>query len=224
MKFKNHIYFYPEKPILVHRDQDLVHEMSDDSDYIAEPKYNGVRCVLTVIDGEVSFWTRHGHEIKTISKQDERYIELVDEIKCRVPDKGHFQFDSEFRHKKVTGLQYKIVVWDCFIWNDEFLNKLIYKERREYVRKCFGTSQALSDKVIEFSELQRRTKMIESFESDFRKVFDEYVSGKRKLGDIDEFEGLVMKNLNGKLNLGRGSCPDSRWMFKIRIETGRHKF
>ncbi len=224
MKFKNHIYFYPEKPTLVHRDQDLVHELSDDPDYIAEPKYNGNRCVLTVINGDVSFWTRHGYEIKNIDKSDERYEKLVIEIKSCVPSSGHFQFDSEFRHKKVTGIQYKIVVWDCFIYNDEFLNKLIYDERREYVKKCFGSKPNKSGNVISLEEYKKRAVIIGQFPDNFRKIFDEFVSGKRKLGDKDEFEGLVIKNRNGKLNLGRGSCPNSNWMFKIRIETGRHKF
>jgi ATP-dependent DNA ligase len=224
MNFKNHIYFYPEKPMLVHRDQDLVQEMSDDPNYVAEPKYNGTRCVLTILDHDVSFWTRHGHPVKTLNHEAPEYAEMVKEIQEVVPAKGHFQFDSELRHHKVKGLAFQLVVWDCFIYNDEFLNKLIYDERRVLVEKMFGTPPNASDKVVSLSEYKRRVKVIEQFPNRFRLIYDEFVAGKRSLGHEDEFEGLVMKNRQGKFNLGRKTNAESRWMYKFRIETGRHKF
>ena len=145
-----------------------------------------------------------------------------EQIKTSVPNKGHFQFEGELRHSKVTGIQYKLVLWDCLIYNDEYLNRLTYDERRELVLKHFQSSSDASDKVISLSEYRKRVKVIEQFESDFRTIFDEFACGDRTLGDVGEFEGLVMKNRKGKLALGRKTNPDSRWMFKIRIETGRH--
>jgi ATP-dependent DNA ligase len=224
MKFKKHIYFYPENPMLVHRDQELVEQMSADENFVAEPKYNGTRCVLTVIDHEVSFWTRHNYPVKTLNHEAPEYHEMVKEIKAALPSTGHFQFDSELRHHKVTGLSFHLVVWDCFIYNDEYLNKLTFDERRKYVLKHFKPTGNDQGKVIKLSEYKRRVTVIEQFKSDFRRVFDEFVSGKRSLGHADEFEGLVMKNRKGKLALGRSATPESRWMYKIRIETGRHKF
>lgn len=223
MKFKKHIYFYPEKPSLVHRDQPLVADMSKDENWIAEPKYNGTRCVLTVINGDVSFWTRHGAQVKILNKDSVEYTKMVNEVKEALPDTGHFQFDSELRHHKVKGLSFQLVIWDCFIYNDLFLNRLEYDERRALVLKHFYFPEN-TDKVINLNRYKRRVQVIEQFKTDFRKVFDEFVSGKRMLGNIDEFEGLVMKNRKSKLSLGRKTNPNSTWMFKIRIETGRHKF
>jgi len=236
MKFPNHIYFYPEKPVLVHRDQDLVEMFCTDPDWVAELKYNGVRCVLTIINGEVSFWTRHGAPIKTIDLTDDRCKELVKEVTDAVPSTGHYQFEGELRHKKVTGLQYRLVLWDCLIYNDEYLNKLTYDERRELVLKHFSVAPDAQDKVINLSEYKRRITVIHQFPDDFRRVFIEFAdrqagntglykyNSMRHLIESDEFEGLVFKNRNGKLNLGRNTNPDSKWMMKIRIETGRHKF
>jgi ATP-dependent DNA ligase len=224
VRFDNFIYFYPEKPTLVHRDQELVDELSDNPDFVAEPKYNGTRCIVVVLNGDVAFWTRHNHPVKNLKTGTPEYNELVQEIKIRVPDKGHFQFEGELRHSKVTGIQYKIVLWDCLIYDGEYLNKLTYDERRELVEKHFQTASDASGKVISILPYLKRVKVIEQFKGDFRAIFNEYVAGQRRLGEPEEFEGLVMKNRNGKLALGRRTNPDSRWMFKIRIETGRHKF
>ena len=224
MKFPNFIYFYPEKPTLVHRDQELVQEMSDNPDFVAEPKYNGTRCVVVVLNGNVEFWTRHNHPVKNLNHSAPEYDEMVREIKSTIPAKGHYQFEGELRHSKVTGIQYKIVLWDCLIYNDEYLNKLTYDERRELVKKHFQRPSDASGKVISILPYLKRVKVIDQFVGDFRAIFDEFVAGQRELGEYEEFEGLVMKNRKGKLALGRTTNPDSRWMFKIRIETGRHKF
>ena len=233
MKFKKHIYFYPEKPVLVHRDQDLVEELSQDDDWVAEFKYNGARCVLTIINGDISFWTRHGAPMKTIDTGDSRYQEMIKEIQASVPSTGHYQFEGEFRHKKVIGKQYRLVLWDCIIYNDEYLNKLTYDERRKLVLDHFSTAPVAHGKVINLNEYRRRVTVIAQFHGDFRCLFAEFKSLKpvkysnvKHLIEFEdgEFEGLVMKNRNGKLNLGRNSNPDSKWMMKIRIETGRHKF
>jgi ATP-dependent DNA ligase len=228
MKFKEFIYFYPERPVLVHRDQPLVDEISEDDNYIAEPKYNGARCVLVVLNGDVSLWNRHGNPMRTINETDERYKELVKEVKKYVPKTGHYQFEGEFRHNKVTGLQYKLVLWDCLIYADEYLNKLAYDDRREIVLKHFAVPVDTSKKVIDLESYRKHITVIEQFKTDFKKVYSEFMSGKRKLNDgenwLAEFEGLVMKNRKGKLALGRKTNPDSRWMYKIRKETGRHKF
>jgi ATP-dependent DNA ligase len=232
MKFKEFIYFYPEKPVLVHRDQPLVDKFTEDPDYVAEIKVNGNRCILVILNHEVSFFNRHGKEMRNIDKSDERYKEMVKEIKRKVPDTGHYQFEGEFRHNKVKGIQYRLVLWDCLIYNDEYLNKLTYDERREFVLKHFSVDDAegyqIGDNIISLKAWadyrKSRVTVIKQYNNvDFRKLFEQYKL-KHWDGKLEEFEGLVFKNRNGKLGLGRKNNPDSKWMFKIRIETGRHKF
>ena len=72
MKFKQFIYFYPEKPVLVHRDQPLVDEFSADDDYVAEPKYNGARCILVVLNGEMELTI--GGVSRTLIKGDQYFL------------------------------------------------------------------------------------------------------------------------------------------------------
>jgi len=206
MIFKKFSYFYPENPTLIHRDADMVEKMSALDDWIAEPKYNGCRLQLHIIDGDVQFWDRHGKRLAYDKSPSET---LVMRLKSLFP-KGYYLFDGELRHNKVTGIRDKIVLWDCFIWEGEFLNRLPYALRRLKLEGFLsvGDDQELS--------------LIIQYANNFRQAFEDYTGGVH--GDPDEFEGLVMKNIKGRLNLGRTSNNNSGWMFKIRKETGRHKF
>lgn len=218
MKIKTFKYFYPEKPVLMQIIQAEFEEMSNNPQWIAEPKYNGARCEVHLFYGEVEFWDRHGKRLDFDSNP--LYKEGRDKIKkilVRAFGKvGYFLFDGELRHNKVTGIQCKLVLWDCFIFNHELLNKLPYWARRDKLEnKTIGTTKSFShndDSVI----------LIAQYKDNFKKVYEDCISG--VYGDPDEFEGLVMKNVNGKLNLGRVSGSPSNWMFKIRKATNRHRY
>lgn len=41
---------------------------------------------------------------------------------------------------------------------------------------------------------------------------------------IDEFEGLVMKDLTKKFDLGRKSNTESKWMYKMRKSTNSYRY
>jgi ATP-dependent DNA ligase len=211
MLFKEFTYLWPEKPVLIHRDQDLVDQLSDDDDYIAQPKFNGQRCVVHILNGEVSFWSRHGHELTYANKykDSQGYKNLVNELRRKFPE-GYYQFDGELRHNKVTGIYHKLVLWDTFVYKNRFLYKEQYWARREMLATHFNSNE--SDTI----------HLIKQYSTEFRGAYKAYTEG--EYGNPDEFEGLVMKNLKGKLNLGRKSSANSMWMFKIRKETGRHRY
>lgn len=212
MKLKSFKYLYPEKPVLMQIDQDAFTEFSNSPQWIAEPKYNGARCIVHIINGKVEFWDRHGKKLDFDTNP--LYAKGRDEIKKifinKFGEKGYFVFDGELRHNKVRGIQCKLVIWDCFIFNHEVLNKLPYWARRSKIEEKMKADT--NDPVT----------LIRQWKNDFKTVYDEYVSG--KWGDPDEFEGVVMKNVNGKLNLGRVSGSPSNWMYKIRKATGRHRY
>jgi len=203
MKIKKFKYFYPEKPVLMTVDQELFQDLSDDDDWIAEPKYNGNRCVLWVIDGQVEFWGRHGKKLKY---NDDPDPEIVKEMSTKFP-KGVFLFDSELRHNKVKGIRDKLVIWDVFIWRDELLNKIQYWSRRAMLEVRIEDMDTTKISLI----VQHRT--------DFKAAFEKYCND-----PTDEFEGLVMKNVHGILNIGRMSAANSLWMMKVRKPSGRYKF
>ena len=203
MKIKEFKYFFPEKPVLISIDQPLFEELSNNPDWVAEPKYNGNRCPLWIIDGDVQFWGRHGKLLKYNSDPDP---EMVAILKRKFP-KGVFLFDSELRHNKVKGIRNKLIIWDVFIWINELLNHLQYWSRRAILELKFEGNS--NDKVA----------LIRQHSTDFKENFLAYAND-----PTDEFEGLVLKNVHGMLNIGRTSASDSRWMWKVRKPSGRYKF
>lgn len=216
MKIKRFKYFYPEKPFLIQIGQDEFTEMSNDPKYVAEAKYNGARCEVHIMDGKVEFWDRHGKRLDFDTNP--LYTELRNKIKkilIKAFGKvGYFLFDGELRHNKVRGIQGKLVLWDCFIHENEFLNRLPYWARRAKIQEKL--------KVDNGDFQNEPVFLIRQWTTDFKTVYDEYVSG--KWGDPDEFEGVVIKNVNGNLNLGTSSGSPSNWMFKVRKQTGRHRY
>ena len=211
MKIKRQKYFYPEKPVLMSIEQDAFQQMSEDPKWIAEPKYNGARCLVHIFNGDVSFWDRHGKKLDFDSNP--LYKKHRDKIKKILieafGDIGYFLFDGELRHNKVTGIQGKLILWDCFIYDHELQNKKPYWVRHALV-------------CVDFKCDDETVSCIEQYKDNFEAVYEMLISGAK--GHPDEFEGLVLKNVNGKLNLGTNSGLNSNWMFKIRKQTGRHRF
>lgn len=212
MYFKDFIYFYPENPTLVHRDQPLIDELSDDPNFIGEPKYNGSRLELHILNGGIQYWTRHGEKFKMFDGHPD-----VENGLSQFPKDSYFLFDAELRHNKVIGVRNKLVIFDCFIYNGLFLNHKTFGERRNLLENHFE-----KDLDGQYDDTQP-VSLINQYKTDFRKVFETYTEGYYG-HNPDEFEGLVLKDLTKKFNLGRKSNPESRWMYKMRKETGRHKF
>lgn len=212
MYFKDFIYFYPENPTLVHREQSLIDELNDDPNVIAEPKYNGSRLELHILNGDIQYWTRHGEKFKMFDGHP-------DVVSClsQFPKNSYFLFDAELRHNKVIGVRNKLVIFDCFIYNGLFLNHKTFGERRGMLENHFD-----KDLDGQYDDTQP-VSLINQYKTDFRKVFETYTEGYDG-NNPDEFEGLVMKDTTKKFNLGRKTNPESRWMYKMRKETGRHKF
>lgn len=200
MKIDKFTYFYPEKPTLVSIEQDIFDMMSDDQKWIAEAKYNGARLQLHIMDGRPEFWDRHGNLLKYQPTD-----EILDEIKNLFPQKGYYLFDGELRHNKVIGVKNMMMIYDALICDGELMIEVPFSVRRKYLERFLTVGAEPIGIPVQY-------------ETDFKTVFNTLIA------ENDEFEGLVMKNKKGMLNLGRSSGQKSKWMKKVRKQTGRHNF
>lgn len=219
MQINQFKYFYPEAPQLILITQDLVKKLSRNEMWVAEPKYNDIRCELHVIDGKIKFWGNKGEPLKY--KPNEAMIEALTAL---FPKKGYYLFDGGLRHNKVAGIQHKLVLWDCFIYNNELMNKKPYWYRRNLLislglkeKTKIKKNPDGSFKVVTIT-INEPVSLIEQHNTDFKDIFECFINYS------DEFEGMVLKNTQGKLNLGRKSAVKSTWMKKIRKATGRHRY
>jgi ATP-dependent DNA ligase len=201
MKFDTFTYFFPERPVLVPPASPLIDKLSDDTRFIAQPKYNGNRLQLHFLNGEWQFWNRHGKRLNFIP--DLELQKALNILSCRL--QGYWLFDGELRDKKVKGIRSQVVLWDVFLMNGLMLNNSTYQERRQILS---GVMVGLDGRPLE---------LIKQFKTDFRAVFSDLIKD-------PEIEGIVMKNLDGKLNLSRTSGQDSAWMLKARKPNNSYRF
>ena len=207
MYFKDFIYFYPENPTLVHRDQPLIDELSNDPNFVGEPKYNGSRLELHILNGDIQYWTRHGEKFKMFDGHPD-----IEEGLSQFSKDSYFLFDAELRHNKVIGVRNKLVIFDCFIYDGLFLNHKTFGERRKLLENNFNDCND-----------NKPVSLINQYKTDFRKIFEIYTQGYDG-HNSDEFEGLVIKDLTKKFNLGRKSNHKSEWMFKMRKESNSYRY
>jgi ATP-dependent DNA ligase len=195
-------YFYPERAALIHKDQPLFETLSKDPKWIAEPKFNGCRLQLHhLADNTWEFWNRHGQKMSYNPSSE--LLKDLNELGL----KGYWLLDGELRNNKVAGIKDRVVLYDVFVVDGHILNTQTFQERREILETLFhycGPYDEILDLTVQFN-------------TDFTKEFERY-------GDDKEIEGLVLKNLNGKLNLGRTSSPKSIWQFKVRKATNSVRF
>jgi ATP-dependent DNA ligase len=203
MQINSFTYFFPERPGLIHIEQPLFSRLSEDPRWIAEPKYNGSRLELHRLPSGIwQFWNRHGERFAFVAIQ-----ELVDALLAMpLEAEKYYLFDAELRHNKTKGVRQKIVIYDCFIFANGLLTGVPFEDRRgilETLEKDGGGYECLT--------------IAPQYPGDFRAVYDE-------LTPDPEIEGLVMKNLGGKLSLGRKRAVDSAWMMKVRKPSNSYRF
>jgi ATP-dependent DNA ligase len=191
------MYFYPEKPKLINIDQPLFQKLSDDPKWVAEPKYNGSRLVLMIDGDKIEFWNRHGQQFGY--KPDKNLRESLKEFASHTT--GFCMFDGELRHNKVKGISHKIVLWDTLMWDGKLLTEMPYSERHPVWAWMPGKAMGIT-----FQAFCR-----------FKEMFTQWTKD-------PEIEGLVIKNLNGKLNLSRTAGQPSNWMFKVRRPNNSYRF
>jgi len=182
LKFTEFKYFYPERAGLIHKDQPMFETLSKDPNWIAEPKYNGSRLELHHLpDNSWEFWNRHGQKMSYTPSP-----ELLEDLNG-LNLKGYWILDGELRHNKVKGIRNKIVIYDVFMVEGNLLVSIPFQDRRLILETLFKYYGPDVGDILDLAP---------QFDSNFRQHFDRYL-------DDEEIEGLVIKNLKGKLNLGR---------------------
>jgi len=198
VKIQSFKYFYPERPTLIHIDQPLVDAMSRDKNCVAEKKLNGNRLQLHATGKTFDFWDRHEKKMSYVPDDD-----LMDAL-MSLELSGYNLFDGELRHNKTKGVRHKIMLYDVFIWHDELLIGKPFWYRRNILKDLLNSDA-------------EPLGIAKQYHTDFREVFHEVIQD-------DEVEGLVIKNCQGKLALGRRAAIDSTWMWKIRKPNNSYRF
>lgn len=198
----------------------------EDRGYVAQLKYNGTRTLVEIGPGsEVKLWTRHkephkAYELSEALKADLLAIyKLGDTTKTMV-------FDGELMHSKTKGLKDTLVLFDILVCDSDYLigmpmlgrysvlsdilgepNEWETETGRKIAAKCRVFELDEEDEVVE--RYLERVWMAETFYYNFSDVYKSRV-------DMDEIEGLVLKNPRAPLDRGFSETNNQDWLIRCR--------
>ena len=203
--------------------------MYADLGWIGQLKYNDTHVLIRfTATGKIELWNRHAEKVRGYLPTEELAAELeslrelfgVEDGKVTILDGG--LLDS-----KHVALKDQIVIWDLFVLNDEHLVGTTYKQRFDMV-----ASKATSEWYYkEFNFGQNITAHIhvplcytaDQWDAQWDKVA-EVNEPFLKVGAGPLIEGLVYKDLDGRLKVGFRQANNSHWIGRSRVTTGRHQF
>jgi ATP-dependent DNA ligase len=191
------IYYYPNKPILIHPNSSIVLEKSLDSNWWAEIKKNGTRLCLRKDKNNYTFWNRH-KEILDYQPT----LELIEELNSiKIPDGT--QIDAELMHQKTKHIKHFIYIYDIYWYKGEQVLEPL-SIRRKMLEDLFYSSY-------------KNFELTKNYSGDFLNLFNKVIVQ-------EENEGLVLKNKNGIIKWDLKKCPEVSWQLKIRKTSKSYQF
>ena len=207
----------------------------------AQLKYNDTRlCLKYLPDGEIQLWNRHAERIRNWTCPDE----IIDQIKAvpallglNWPGEYHL-LDGGILDGKHVAIKDTIVIWDILVRNGEQLIGTTYNQRYfmlfngapvtpwmyshpSHAPIRFGsaiTPNIFYPQMIVWEDWARTWGEIITV------VNAPYTVTKPKYDCKPVIEGLVFKEMTGKLGYGFKEKNNMHWLMRSRVETGRHLF
>lgn len=174
--------------------------------WLAQRKYNGIRNVIHVKNGNVNFYTRdcelHSPKNFLMTKQ------YKDEImSLNIDLSKEYIFDSELMGKQIGGKK-EVVLFDVLMAEGRYLfgNPTLVKRFDILKDICHNvpTIEGLS-----FDQITRKIYLIENFYQNFKDRFNESLNDPR-------LEGLVLKKLNSALDHFGDQYYETKWLIRCR--------
>ena len=178
----------------------------------AQRKFNGTRSLVFIDpEGDIHLRTRHREEHKAYQRTEAMETALKSLLgPCF--ESGKWQvFDAELMHSKTSGVKDRIVLFDILVHNGSYLTGTTVRERYETLTGGLGhpeTSETETGRSIAL-KVNEHVWFAEIFEDAFADRFAE-------LADMDEIEGLVLKDPSGVLKPGVTEKNNSEWLIRVR--------
>jgi hypothetical protein len=210
MKYENNNnYYYPPRP------ENAVMRMSlpayNSLGWVAQVKKNGTCNLIAVSpDKELFCMTRHNTEHKLWAPDKDS-----SEPFKNLTGKGWYLFVAELMNNKVPNIKNINYINDVLAVDGEHLVGSTFRDRQKIIASLFvaPTSIETHSHFIVHPNLW----IAKNYENvNFQTLFDTL--------DKPEDEGLVLKNLDAKLAVGRSKSANSGWMVKIRRATKNYGY
>lgn len=206
--FDKYKYIYPPRPEKKISPNDL--SLFDNGRYLAQPKLNG-SCMEVYTNGkELAVMNRHKKPLTCHIDKDE--------LKSLHRGQGWIVLCGEYMNKGQTDENNKkwsdnFVIFDILVHNSKHLKGTTFEQRFELLETLYPSNPV---KLLIHS-ISPNCYRVDSVYKNFERVFTD-------ITQYQMYEGLVMKSINGKLELGTTQRNNTRTQIKCRKSTKNYAF
>jgi hypothetical protein len=211
--------------------------------WIAQLKYNDSRCLIKYLpNGSIELWNRHAERFRDYEPPT-WLLDQLDTVAQRLnlSRTSWTLLDGGLIHAKHAAIKHTIVIWDILVLDGQHLLGSTYGDRYNHLTSQLATASPFLYSGKGCADLNIGIKIADNilmpsnhpdnwpgiWENVIERANAFWTIGKPgdKNYDIKPLiEGLVFKDLDGKLEMGYKEKNNSKWMCRSRVETGRHRF
>ncbi len=217
MKYDTYRFLYPPRAAKKIMARDL--QRYDNGEYIGQPKYNGDASVVAISQDAKVIRNRHDEVKDHVDKSID-----FDALRSLCP--GWLVLAGEMLDKAQAdehGIKIKgFVIWDILVYDGKYLINSTLSERIDLLDSLFRTSGMI---VGDSGMLQYKHMLFTQFAGiyrapsylcQFKDVYDDLVK-------TPLYEGIVLKKINAKLEVGLNEKNNSGWQLKVRKATQNYQ-
>lgn len=196
-------YIWPPRPQagLVMPGGDYFKNLEANPDWIAQAKLKGLNAQLVLIDTEIELFNRHNARIEHPLTPEQVTFFLT--LKQHAP----LVLNFELIHRQTKQWKNIFYLFDILVHRGEWLVGTTVEERQRLLDKMFPATQPTPYPFA--ASLAPGVWRALSFKSQWEQTITKY-------GDLNLFEGLVLKRKSGKLEPGLREKNNAGWSVRCR--------
>lgn len=212
MKYENYRYIYPPRPKNAIPISELNHW--DNDTLLAQPKLNGSNCLIFTNGITYIIMNRHKQKLTNFRL-------TPDEIKNLYRGDGEWMvLNGEYLNKNKKDesgkpFNHKFIIFDILTYKGEYLVGKTFLERIKLLDELYGEKECEKSYLYNITENVYRVK---SYYKNFNNIFNDITK------DNDVIEGLLMKRINAKLEIGLTESNNIKSQIKCRVPTKNYKY
>ena len=210
-KYINYRYIFPPRPKNAISPDDL--NFWDNGTLICQPKLNGSNCLIFTNGQKIIVMNRHNQRLTNFQLSDA-------EVKNLYRGNGGWMIlNGEYLNKSKSdetgqAFNHKFVIFDILCYDGDYLVGKTFEERVNLLDTLYDCIESEKDYLYSISTNVYRVK---SYRDGFKSFFDKYTP-------IDMIEGVVLKRVNARLELGATEQNNIKSQLKSRKPTKNYKY
>jgi len=209
MNYEKYRYIFPPRPKNAVPVTELDYYESRGK-YLAQPKGNGSNSVIFLHKDTMLVNNRHNGELTRFN--------IGDEVRSLYKGNGWMVLNGEYLNKNQNNefgaFNHKLLLFDILVYNGVYLLGTTFEERINMIYSLYG-EETYKDPYL--NQISDNIFSVKSFYTDFKTIYDE-------ITPIPLYEGLVMKRINAKLEIGNSELNNHRSQLKCRKRTLNYSF